>query len=754
MTTSWSLRAVDGAVVALLVAIGAWGFAPVFAGGAWFLAAAGALALGSAIGAASALWRWPLLTTAVAVMLAYLLTGGPLVLRSTTTAAVFPTAATIRGLAVGAVGGWKDLLTVEVPSEGLETVVLVPFLVVLVCAASAVAFATRLRGAGWALLPPTAVLVVAILFGTYHAVAPVAQATAFAVIAIAWLAWRRERDRSARAATPEPARGLRRVAFAASMLVIATGAGAAWSIAAAPGGQRAVLRDNVVPPLELHDYPSPLQSFRSYVRDDKDTTLFTIDGAPAGARIRLATLDAYNGVVYAVSGDGTGVAGSFERVGSVIPVNVQGKTAEVNVTVGGLAGVWVPTVGAVRSVDFVGPDADALSRSLHYNRATGTAVVTSGLTEGDSYTMDVVVPAVPSDTELADAAFAALAPARVTHVPEGLLGLATDALGDEASPHGEVAALATYLSASGYFSHGLEGQAPSRSGHGEERIAALLGADQMVGDDEQYAVAFALMAHELGIPARVVMGFEAPEGASGPIAVTGDDLHAWAEVAYDGYGWVAVDPTPAKDRAPLDQEIPPQREPKPQVMQPPAAPEEPPAVPPAVPFDDEAVAPPDDVLAQALRVAVYVAAGLGILLLLAGPGLGILIAKARRRRGRRRLRDLAARVAAGWSEVTDAAADYGVEAPLTGTRVERADAIDAALEGACTRDLALAADRLVWGPGDVDAASADSYWASVTETVTGLHRAHGLRRRVVARFSARSLVAGRRSTRSKKGRKR
>jgi len=754
MTRSSSLRAVDGGAVALLVAIGAWGFSPVFAGSAWIVAAGGALALGVAVGAASAMWRWPVLTTAVAVVLAYFLAGGPLVLRSTTTAAVVPTVATFRGLATGAVGGWKDLLTVEVPTEGLDTVVLVPFLVVLVAASAAVAFAARLRRAGWALLPPTVVLVTAILFGTYHSVAPVAQATAFAVVAIAWLAWRRERDRTARAATPEPARGLRRIALATSMLLVATGAGAAWSIAAAPGGQRSVLRDNVVPPLELHDYPSPLQSFRSYVRDDKDTTLFTIDGAPAGSRIRLATLDAYNGVVYAVSGDGTGVAGSFERVGSVIPVDVEGNSAEVNVTVGGLAGVWVPTVGAVRSVSFAGADADALARSLHYNRTTGTAVVTSGLSEGDAYTMDVVVPPVPSDSDLADATFAALAPARVTNVPEGLLALATDALGDEASPHGEVTALATYLSASGYFSHGLEGQAPSRSGHGEERIAALLGADQMVGDDEQYAVAFALMAHELGIPARVVMGFDVPEGASGPIAVTGDDLHAWAEVAYDGFGWVAVDPTPAKDRAPLDQEIPPQREPKPQVMQPPAAPEEPAAVPPAVPFDDQAVTPPDDTLARVLRVAVYVAIGLGVLLLLAGPGLAVLIAKSRRRRRRRRLGDLSARVAAGWSEVTDAAADYGVEAPATGTRVERAAAIDSALEGVRTHELALTADRLVWGPGDVDPSSATSYWASVTETVTKLHHAHGLRRRTIARFSARSLVAGRRSPRARRGKKR
>jgi len=747
MTSSWRVRAVDGAIVATLVVFGAWGFSPVFAGSAWLIATGGALALGAAIGAASAIWKWPVMPTAVAVLLAYLVAGGPLVLRSTTVGGILPTLDTLRGLATGSVGGWKDLLTVEVPSEGLESVVLVPFMAVLVCTSAAVAFATRLRRAGWALIPPAVVLLTAILFGTYFAVAPVAQATAFAVVAIAWLAWRRNRDRTARATTPEPARGLRRVAFATSMLVVATGAGAAWSLIAAPTGERDVLRDNVVPPLELHDYPSPLQSFRSYVRDDKDATLFTIDGVPAGSKVRLATLDAYNGMVYAVSGDGTGISGSFERVGSVIPVDVEGESAEVAVTVGELSGVWLPTVGAVRSVTFSGADAETLSRSLHYNRTTGTGVVTAGLTDGDAYTMDVVLPTEPTDEELVDASFAALAPSRVSDVPEGLLTLATEALGDESSPYGEVQALATFLSASGFFSHGLEGQSPSRSGHGEERIAALVGSDQMVGDDEQYAVAFALMAHELGIPVRVVMGFDVPEGASSAVAVTGDDPHAWAEVAYEGYGWVAVDATPAEDRTPLDEDIPPQREPKPQVLQPPPVPQEPAIVPPAVPVDDEAVDPPDDTLTQVLRVAVYVAAGVGILLVLLGPALAILFAKARRRRKRRRLTDLSDRVAAGWSEVTDTAADYGVDAPATGTRVERANAIDSALEGVRTQELALTADRLVWGPGDVEPESADSYWDCVAKTVAGLHQAHGVRRRTVAKLSARSLVAERRSRR-------
>ena len=49
----------------------------------------------------------------------------------------------------------------------------------------------------------------------------------------------------------------------------------------------------------------------------------------------------------------------------------------------------------------------------------------------------------------------------------------------------------------------------------------------------------------LGYPSRVVMGFTVA-GAD----VKGDDVDAWAEVAFDGIGWVAFDPTPENTDVP------------------------------------------------------------------------------------------------------------------------------------------------------------------------------------------------------------
>src|SRR5690606_26720938 len=139
------------------------------------------------------------------------------------------------------------------------------------------------------------------------------------------------------------------------------------------------------------------------------------------------------------------------------------------------------------------------------------------------------------------------------NVPEELSTLAAETAVDAETPIAQVRALETYLQKPGFFSHGLGAQAHlSRAGHTAERIATLLSGDQMVGDDEQYAVTMALMAREIGIPARVVMGYypKKDSGTGGTFAATGDDVHAWVEVNFSGYGWLPFDPTPPKDQVP------------------------------------------------------------------------------------------------------------------------------------------------------------------------------------------------------------
>lgn len=61
-----------------------------------------------------------------------------------------------------------------------------------------------------------------------------------------------------------------------------------------------------------------------------------------------------------------------------------------------------------------------------------------------------------------------------------------------------------------------------------------------------YASATAILARAAGIPARISVGFlpGTDPQADGTYTVTTNDMHAWAELWFDGYGWVPFDTTP------------------------------------------------------------------------------------------------------------------------------------------------------------------------------------------------------------------
>lgn len=84
---------------------------------------------------------------------------------------------------------------------------------------------------------------------------------------------------------------------------------------------------------------------------------------------------------------------------------------------------------------------------------------------------------------------------------------------------------------------------------GEENPLAWFLETSYSGNAMLYASAAveALRAH--GIPARYVEGYYAPASAfaaseDGRIVLTGENAHAWAEVYFDGIGWLPVDVTP------------------------------------------------------------------------------------------------------------------------------------------------------------------------------------------------------------------
>ncbi|MFT5794353.1 MAG: transglutaminase-like putative cysteine protease [Saprospiraceae bacterium] len=79
---------------------------------------------------------------------------------------------------------------------------------------------------------------------------------------------------------------------------------------------------------------------------------------------------------------------------------------------------------------------------------------------------------------------------------------------------------------------------------GENDIDEFL-FDSQRGFCEHYAGSFVFMMRAVGIPARVVVGYQGGEynTRANYIAVRQFDAHAWAEVWYEERGWVRIDPT-------------------------------------------------------------------------------------------------------------------------------------------------------------------------------------------------------------------
>ena len=257
-----------------------------------------------------------------------------------------------------------------------------------------------------------------------------------------------------------------------------------------------------------------------------------------------------------------------------------------------------------------------------------------------------------------------------------------------------------------------------------------------------------LMLRHLGIPSRVVMGFypdpKSPENGAGEVKITGKDVHAWVEVAFDRVGWVSFDPTPPKDNVPIPPDPENKSKPKPQVLQPPPPPQEPADLPPdsspdALDADEKKNNPwlfwgP---LLTAIGIALI---PIGILAL---PLLLIALLKSRRRKFRFSDGPPAQRVGGGWNEIVSLATDLGAGVDARATRRESAvvlaDAFPAA--GGTTTLLANRADAAIFGAGQPSEDQVREYWDIVDGSLKELTGTLGFWGRQRARFSPRSLLA-------------
>ncbi|TPX02710.1 transglutaminase domain-containing protein, partial [Schumannella luteola] len=626
-----------------LAALTLW---PIYQSSAFIVLAVTAVLLGTAVASFGAMFRWPAWVVLIVSVAVYAAVGVPLAVPGKAIGGLLPSVDGLVDLFAGIVVGWKQLLTITIPVGDYQSL-LVPALVMLFgSTVIACTIALRARVGEFAVIPPLAVFIVGILMGPSTPGYPVLLGTAMLVACVGWISswrWRRRRavnrvrDRDATASGFRFGVELRTLVAGVVVLSLAGGGSIAVASTLTPRADREVLRNVVAQPFDPRDYASPLSGFRRYLRDDRvDEVMLDVTGLPAGARIRIATLDSYDGVVYAVgSATVDSASGTFVRVPSRLDQSSAGSDrVSVDVTVEGYQGVWVPTVGIMEDLSFSGADSTRLDDGFAFNDTSGTAVDLAGVAAGDSYRIDAVLPDDPSLDTLRTAVPGSAPVPRIADPPEELTTALDGYVEGVDGAGAQLVAAIQGLRAEGYISHGLaDDEPPSRSGHSLDRIAELFSGNRMIGDAEQYAVAASLMATRLGFPARVVLGF-APEsaGTGSTTVVRGSDITAWIEVDTAQYGWVAVDPVPPVRPIPEEQPEDPTPVSRPESIVPPPAdrpdPREEQLDPDTTADEPQAVDAGLEVLLQTLRITGVV---LLVLFIALAPFLVVVGAKLRRR---------------------------------------------------------------------------------------------------------------------------
>jgi transglutaminase-like putative cysteine protease len=503
---------------------------------------------------------------------------------------------------------------------------------------------------------------------------------------------------------------------------------------------RVALREVVQAPIDPTAFDSPLSLFRSYTKDRSDDVQLVVQGLPTGGRLRLAALDDYDGRQFRISDTG----GPFVRIGPERPAPANTAEVPVTVRVADYRGQFLPLPGPIVTLDFAGPRADSLSADLRYSASASTGLIPGGWRSEDGYRVVAAVPATPR-AEVLDAARPQAVPVPPGPAVPDLVRSATDRyIVGATTPAQQVEQIRAGLVRDGFFSHGTAGEPTSPAGHGLDRLTSMVGTGPMIGDQEQYAALMALMVRSIGIPARVVVGFAPSEAAPGDVALRGSDLTAWVEVPFEGFGWVAFDPTPPRDKPLTDTQERAQTERREVAV------EVPPALPQVQPdtVDNESAnqrpedtTPPETATGEPFMPALLVAMlGWTVLVLaaVAAPIVAILAIKTGRRRRRLGAARPADRITGGWQELVDTAVDAGYRPAAWHTRSEVAR--DLAGAGVLQLDwLAPAADAAQFSPTPVDDDRARRYWREVDDRSAELLDGLSFWRRWRARLSLASL---------------
>lgn len=556
------------ALVALCV-LGALSFHRVYIGTGFIAPVVGAALLSVGL-AAIAAWRrltgWSSALLSAAGFVAFTVYAA----LADTAPNVVPTPSTFRELFGGLTGGWAELLTVSLPARAEPRLLVVTIALTWLGGSLGGEFAARSRSSALPVLPPLLAYVASLTFAASEPRSPVllpGLVAAFTLVILLlhanrWATLEPEIVRSGRRRTPTPQRtsnpqatldvpgdrwvllGLPVIAVAVGIAVVVAGAIPSRDGSFDPRSFRTqrVEREIVTTPLasvkaelkrNLADPPTVLTLETESFRDARSVP-----------RLRLAVLDTFDGAGWSSSA-------RYSKAGSVLPdgpeVDVATREVRQRITLRNFdLGPWLPAADRPIGIDLGEQDVP-----IGFDASSGTIITEDGARDGLVY--DVVSRvATPTEAQLA-VAVPASGPAVAAEIflPDGLpSGLRDEAQslsqGDSTAPYDRLKALEANLRSRYGYSEDVS------AGHSYGRLERFIGSERR-GYAEQFAATFAVMARSLGFPTRLAVGYLTTEtGANGDLEVLTDittrQTHVWPEVALEGIGWVAFEPTP--DRVP------------------------------------------------------------------------------------------------------------------------------------------------------------------------------------------------------------
>ena len=198
----------------------------------------------------------------------------------------------------------------------------------------------------------------------------------------------------------------------------------------------------------------------------------------------------------------------------------------------------------------------------YFNNAS-ELFITRDLQEGDTYTvtapliqagdpgLGTLVTACQSAQDGQYASVYEMYTALPGHLEEQLYEMTARITANYETPYDKALAIQNYLSR--YYTYNLNVEAPP----GNYDFVSYFLLRGREGYCTYFASAMTVLCRMAGLPARYIEGYLCQPGSDHVAYVTGLNAHAWTEVYFEGFGWLAFDATPSQSNQSPD-ETPPE----------------------------------------------------------------------------------------------------------------------------------------------------------------------------------------------------